>query len=77
MRQCAASRSTAEGRDGVDAHLSKVADKVAACSTFPMKKTKPAANKKNARKKEPRKDATQSALSIAEQVTGGKLKPKS
>lgn len=36
---------------------------------------KPKAKKKSAPKKAPRKDASQVALSIVEQVTGGKLKP--
>lgn len=40
------------------------------------KKTKP--QKKAApKKREPRKDASQVALSIVERVTGGKLKPSS
>lgn len=39
-----------------------------------MKKTKPKAKKKSAPKKASRKDASQVALSIVEQVTGGKLK---
>lgn len=39
-----------------------------------MKKTKPKAKKKSTLKKAPRKDAAQVALSIVEQVTGGKLK---
>lgn len=39
-----------------------------------MKKKAPAKNKKSAPKKAPRRDAAQNALSIVEQVTGGKLK---
>lgn len=39
-----------------------------------MKKQKP--KKKSAPMKAPRKDAAQVALSIVEQVTGGRLKPK-
>ncbi len=38
-------------------------------------KKKPA-KKKAAPKRKPRKDAWQNALSIVEQVTGGKLKPR-
>lgn len=37
-------------------------------------KKKPAQKKKSAPKKAPRKDAAQNALSIVEQVTGGKLR---
>jgi len=37
-------------------------------------KKKAATKKKSASKKTPRKDAAQSALSIVERVTGGKLK---
>lgn len=39
-------------------------------------KKKPTAKKKSAPKKAPRKDAAQVALSIVEQVTGGKLKSR-
>ena len=56
-------------RIALNEHVSQTLPQTAKGS--PMKKK---AKKKAAPKKGPRKDAAQSALSIVEQVTGGKLK---
>jgi hypothetical protein len=75
---CKAACSSASGADEAqtraNANRGAVANEATARSTSAMKK-KPA-KKKAASKRKPRKDAWQNALSIVEQVTGGKLRPR-